>query len=349
MRTLYTLLAACFALTASAQRAKFSATEIDMGQISWHTEAVARIEVKNTGNRPLLITDVTTDCGCTVVNFDKAPIAPGHTSVISATYDAETLGTFAKYITVSTNASDAPTDILLTGCVQTRVIDYSQQFPFKVDNVLLSTDHIEFDDVNKGDLPQQTLLVLNNGKQNYVPELTHLPPYLTAICQPEVLRPGRIGPITLTLDSRLLPNLGVNRASIYIARFPGDKVRQASEIELSATLLPQFNLTEQQLQQSPTAVIPTHIDLGKRTGKKNLKGSLTLENQGSGVLHVSALQVYNPGISVSLSKSTLQPGEKATLKIKLAAVSSTFKGRRRILLITDDPKNSKIAIDVVAQ
>ena len=76
-----------------------------------------------------------------------------------------------------------------------------------MDNVLLSTDHIEFDDVNKGDLPQQTLLVLNNGKQNYVPELMHLPPYLTAICQPEVLRPGRIGRITLTLDSRLLPNM----------------------------------------------------------------------------------------------------------------------------------------------
>ena len=349
MRTLYTFFLALATLTVSAQRAKFSATEIDMGQITWHTEAVARIEVKNTGNRPLLITGVESDCGCTVVGFSTDPIAPGRSSVITATYDAETLGTFTKFISVSTNASDTPTDIMLTGCVKTEVIDYSQQFPFKVDDVLLSTDHIEFDDVNKGDLPQHTLLVLNNGKKNYVPELMHLPPYLTALCQPEVLRPGRIGRITLTLDSRKLPNLGVNRASIYVARFPGDKVRQASEIELSATLLPEFNLSEQQMKLAPVAVIPTSIDLGVRSGKKNLRGALTLENQGAGVLHVSALQVYNPGITVSLSKSMLQPGERATLKIKLSATSATFKGRRRILLITDDPKNSKIAIDVTAR
>lgn len=345
--TLYTLLLAFSALTAHAQRAKFSATEVDLGQLTWHTEAVARIEVKNTGNRPLLITGVTTDCGCTVAEYSTAPIAPGSVGVISATYDAQTLGTFRKLVSVSTNASEQPTDIVLTGCVKTQVIDYSKQFPFKVDDILLSTDKVEFDDVNKGDTPQQTILVLNNGKKNYVPELMHLPPYLTAICQPEVLRPGRIGRITLTLDSRSLPNLGVNRASIYLARFPGDKVRKASEIDLSATLLPEFNLTDRQLQQAPMAVIPTSICLEGK--KKTLKGTMTLENRGAGVLHVSALQVYNPGISVSLSKSTLQPGEKATLKIKLSAASENFKGRRRILMITDDPTNSKITIDVTAK
>lgn len=349
MRTLYTFLLALSALSADAQRAKFSATEIDLGQLTWHTEAAARIEVKNTGNRPLSITDVTTDCGCTVAEFSTAPIPPGSKGVITASYDAETLGTFCKTVTVFTNASEEPTDIVLTGCVKVQVIDYSKQFPFKVDDILLSTDNIEFDDVNKGDMPQQTLWVLNNGKKNYVPELMHLPPYLTAICQPEVLRPGRIGRITLTLDSRRLPNLGVNRASIYVARFPGDKVRKASEIDLSATLLPEFNLTDRQLQQAPMAVVPTSICLEGKVKKNTLKGSLVLENRGAGVLHVSALQVYNPGISVSLSKSTLQPGEKATLKIKLLASSANFKGRRRILMITDDPTNSKITIDVTAK
>ena len=348
MRTLYTLLAACFALTASAQRAKFSATEIDMGQISWHTEAVARIEVKNTGNRPLLITDVTTDCGCTVVNFDKAPIAPGHTSVISATYDAETLGTFAKYITVSTNASDAPTDILLTGCVQTRVIDYSQQFPFKVDNVLLSTDHIEFDDVNKGDLPQQTLLVLNNGKQNYVPELMHLPPYLTSTVVPETLSPGKTGRITVTLNSSKLRDFGLLQTAVYLANVPGEKVSSDNEVSVSTVLLPSFaGMDIEQRQYAPQLSLSTdrlEMTFGK---KKKMTGEVTLSNRGRTALKISSLQLFTPGLRVTLAKREVAPGE--TVKMKITGYRDELKGLRtrpRVLMITNDPAMPKVTIEV---
>lgn len=346
--TLITLLAMS-ALAAVAQpKATYSDTEINLGNIGWHTSAVANIQLKNTGNKPLYITGVETDCGCTVVSWNHSAIAPGATTTIAATYDAETLGTFGRYVSVTTNADIEPVDILLSGRVMTEVHDFSKEFPYKVDNVLLSADNIEFDDVNLGDHPEQTILVLNNGQKAYAPEFMHLPKYLSVTCSPEVLRPGRIGRATFILDSNQLPTMGLTQSSIFVARYPGDKVRKAGEIGVSATLLPQFKLTDRELQRSPVAVIPTEINLGQGIGKKKLKGTLTLENQGAGVLHVQALQVYNPGISVSLSKSVLKPGERATLKVSVSTATGNFKGRRRILLITDDPTNSKITIDVTA-
>lgn len=349
MRKYFTILAAMFMMSASAQKAKFSTTELDLGEVEWHTSALANIKLTNSGHKPLYITNVETDCGCTVVSWSHAAIAPGESTMITATYDAETLGTFGRYISVTTNADTEPVDILLTGRVLTEVHDIAKDFPIQIDDIYLSTDNVEFDDINLGDSPTQTIFVLNKGKKNYMPELMHLPKYLTMNAQPEVLRPGRMGKISLTIDSRQLPSMGLNQTSIYVARFPGDKVRKAGEIGISATLLPQFDMSARQLQQSPVAVIPTSIDLGTGVNKKKLKGTLTLENRGAGTLHVSKLQVYNPGISVSLSKSVLAPGEKATLKVSVSSAQGNFKGSRRILLITDDPTNSKITIDVNAQ
>lgn len=347
-----TFLAALFAIAASSAsaqaKAHYAQQEIDLGSIQWHSAAVANIQLTNKGNKPLYITKVDTDCGCTVVSWNHSAIAPGASTTITATYNAETLGTFGRYVTITTSDDTEPQEILLTGRVLTEVIDYSA-FAYKVDNVHLSTDVLEFDDVNLGDHPEQTILVYNNGQKSYAPEFMHLPKYLSAVAQPEVLRPGRVGKVTFILDSEQLPTMGLTQAKIYVSRFPGDKVRRDSEIDVSATLLPQFDLTDRQLQMSPVAVIPTSIDLGVGVSKKKLKGSLTLENHGAGVLHVNALQVYNPGISVSLSKSTLKPGEKATLRVTASAAAENFKGRRRILLITDDPTNSKITIDVTAK
>ena len=61
---------------------------------------------------------------------------------------------------------------------------------------------------------------------------------------------------------------------------------------------------------------------------------------------VSALQVYNAGISVSLDRREIKPGEKAKMKIIVNNSTLQFKGRRRILLITNDPRTPKLAIDV---
>lgn len=335
-------------LTLFAQpKARYEKTEYDLGNVGWHAQAVANIRLTNTGTKPLYITDVDTDCGCTIVSWDHSPVAPGATTTIIATYDAETLGTFGRYVSITTNAATDPVDILLTGRVQAELVDMSAHFPCKVDHVLLSTDNIEFDDVNLGEHPEVVVTVMNNGQKDYAPAFMHLPSWLSVMAVPEVLRPGRVGRVTFILDSEQLPAMGLTQSSIYVSRFPGDKVRKAGEVGVSATLLPQ--ITARPTDHTPVAAIPTTLNLGPTFGKKRLKGQLHLENPGTAPLHVSALQVYNPGISVTLTSSTIEPGGRAALKVTTSATTGHFKGRPRILLITDDPQRSKIAIDITAE
>ena len=52
----------------------------------------------------------------------------------------------------------------------------------------------------------------------------HLPPYLSAVATPDKLGRNRTGKIKVTLDTEKLPKLGLTTASVYLSRFPGDKV-----------------------------------------------------------------------------------------------------------------------------
>ena len=60
-------------------------------------------EFKNTGNQPLMITNVQSTCGCTVPSFPKEPILPGKTGKIDVKYNMSP-GPIRKTITVESNA-----------------------------------------------------------------------------------------------------------------------------------------------------------------------------------------------------------------------------------------------------
>ena len=134
-----------------------------------------------------------------------------------------TLGTFHKSIIVNTSASATPIRLTLQGRVLREVVDYDKDFPVRIGDVRLSTDNIEFDDVNRGEQPQTTLYLFNAGKKDYTPELMHLPKYLSAYAEPEVIRPGRMGKLIVTLNSTkcvaldLRKPTSISRASLATA------------------------------------------------------------------------------------------------------------------------------------
>lgn len=56
----------------------------------------ATFKITNKGDKPLVISNVTTSCGCTVADWTKEPIAPGKTGSVSSTFDAKAIGRFRR-------------------------------------------------------------------------------------------------------------------------------------------------------------------------------------------------------------------------------------------------------------
>lgn len=344
--TLLLFLGSCVAALAQPL-AQFDVQKKSLGRLRWHEAGEARFVIKNAGTSDLILRDVVPDCGCTTVSFPKTPLAPNSSAFIIVRYDSELLGHFQKGVAVYTNQSNEPAYLYVTGEVVMEQLRYEGTFDYHIGDIYLSTDNIEFDDVYRGDRPEQTLYIQNRGKIAYRPALMHLPKYLYAQAIPEVVQPGRTGRIVLKLNSRELGDVGLTTTSVYLARYEGDRVNATNELNVTAMLLPEQATTI--ADNAPKAEIDSVLHLGSFNGKRKLKGELTLKNTGRTPLDIRALQVYNPGISVALKSRTIPAGKEERIKITMSDATLRLQGSRRLLLITNDPTRPKIIITVSAK
>lgn len=86
------------------------------GKIKEGDKVTHSFTFKNTGNKPLIITEAHASCGCTVPEKPEKPIAPGETGVIKVVFNSSgKSGHQEKSITVNSNAKPHFTDLKLIG------------------------------------------------------------------------------------------------------------------------------------------------------------------------------------------------------------------------------------------
>ena len=332
-------------LTATAQKLIIEKTTVDVGRTGYQQPITAVFEFRVKGRKKVRITDVRPDCSCTKVEYPKTE--QGDKFQIRMTYDARQLGHFDKQAAVVYNASDKPFYIRMKGIVLREYLDLSKNYPITMGDLLIDHSDLEFD-INRGDQQVQLLHIFNGGTKVAQPNLMHLPPYLSATMVPERLAPGRVGILTVTLNSNQLHDYGLTQSSIYLAENPGDIVSADHEITVSAVLLPSFlGMSAAQKQYAPKMVLSkTTVDI-QFNGKPKKKDVIEISNQGRTDLDISSLQLFTGGLKVSLGKSKLKPGEKTALKITaMRDELKKVRTRPRILMITNDPDRSKVTITI---
>jgi len=102
-----------FTLTAQEKAAKieFKTETVDYGEVAQGSDGVRVFEFTNTGEAPLIISRVSSSCGCTIPKKPEEPIMPGKTGEIQVKYDTNRPGPIRKAITVISNAK-TPTKVL---------------------------------------------------------------------------------------------------------------------------------------------------------------------------------------------------------------------------------------------
>lgn len=113
------LLTASFAI-ASAQSISFDKTTFEYGTVKNGADGHRNFTVKNTGDKPLIISKVVASCGCTTPEWTQDPIMPGKTAVIKVGYNTTLTGPFAKNIEVYSNdPANSRSVITIKGNVET--------------------------------------------------------------------------------------------------------------------------------------------------------------------------------------------------------------------------------------
>ena len=88
---------------ASAQTISFDKTTFDYGNVKAGSDGHRFFTVKNTGDKPLILTEVKPSCGCATPEWSKDPILPGKETKIKVGYNTGIKGHFNKLIEVYSN------------------------------------------------------------------------------------------------------------------------------------------------------------------------------------------------------------------------------------------------------
>ena len=81
----------------------FEETEHDFGTIDQGTNVEHTFTFTNTGNAPLVITNATSSCGCTVPTWTKEPIAPGESGELLVKFNGSGQNQVTKTVNITAN------------------------------------------------------------------------------------------------------------------------------------------------------------------------------------------------------------------------------------------------------
>lgn len=102
----------------------FEQTYFDYGTIIEGESGVAVFNIKNEGNLPLIINNITASCGCIVSAWSKEQVLPGQKSQIKVIYNTNIIGEIKRSVTVTTNDPNQTRIVLiLTGKVIEKIIN----------------------------------------------------------------------------------------------------------------------------------------------------------------------------------------------------------------------------------
>ncbi|MEL7587128.1 MAG: DUF1573 domain-containing protein [Prolixibacteraceae bacterium] len=95
----------------------FTQQEYNFGDVFFKKPVTCHFQFINLGKTALMIDNVRTTCGCTIVDWAKKPIKPGEFGMIDIKYDAISSGSFYKEIGIYYNGTDSPVILRIKGKV----------------------------------------------------------------------------------------------------------------------------------------------------------------------------------------------------------------------------------------
>ncbi len=327
---------------------KMSLTAVhkEVGQVQWKHPETIEFVVHNTGDSPMMINQVYASCGCTEVDWPHDAIMAGDSAVVKAIFDAELLGHFDKEIAIYSNATPNRLYAHFSGIVVEQITDYSIMLPVQMGNVRIGVTSLDFGEVQKTNVPSQMMRIANQGQEPYRVQLMHLPPYVEAKYEPEVLEPNQQGTISLRLRSGEINRFGEYNADLYLSRFEGDLVSGENQLPLTFTLLPVY---AENTKNSPAVTLDSmKLNISEDIARKSrVTRRVVLHNKGNQVLKIHRVQVFNPAVEVRLKHSTLAPGanEKMSVTVRKKYIEAGEESLR-LLLITNDPLQPKLEMTI---
>ena len=301
----------------------------------------------NTGKSTLNLSSVNASCGCTTPEWPRSPIAVGKTGEIIVTYNPRNRpGPFDKSITIKSNAQTSIKVLKIKGNVIPRTKTEVDLYPEEVLGLRLKAKNLAFTKVYTNKTKQESVEIINTTGKDMKIEFLNVPKHLKIWVEPKILKPKQKGKIKGIYDARIKNDYGfaIDNVSMKINGVSNGRTR----LTISASLEEDFtSLTPSEIAKAPVAIINNRIfDFGTiNNGEKKLH-TFVLTNKGKSDLKIRKIN-SNCGCTIAKpDKTTIKPNESINIKTTFNSKGRSGKQSKSIIIITNDPKKSKIRLKV---
>lgn len=349
MKKIIFLLVAFMPYLAFGQKAKieFEKTSHNFGTISENGGKVTyNFVFKNTGNTPLILTNVRAGCGCTVPEWNRQPVAPGTSGSIKVSFNPQGRpGSFVKSVTVNSNSSTPVISLTLRGNVSRKPMGPYDAYKYTAGPLRLTTSNINFGAIKHTDVAEKNIELINTDTKPVQISFSTPVPNIRTTPTPTTLKKGEKGKITLTYDATAKEEWGFITAPVEI-NVDGQKVGQ---ITVAVHINEDFSSYEGNHEKAPVAVFSEEsVQLENLAKNSTQTHDFYIQNSGKSDLIIRKTKPSDSNTSIHLAKNIIKPGKKTKATITFET-GNTPKTTKIIQFITNDPKNTVINYRLIAK
>lgn len=345
--TLFYVHILCFPLWVAAQHRdngqasiSFQNAQHDFGRIAEDGgEAVFDFKFTNTGEEPLIITNVEASCGCTSPLWSTDSIGSGEEGFVKVSYDPHNRpGPFNKTITVTTNGYPSISILTIEGLVVPPSMDMVEKYPHTMGGLKFDRRSLHYGNITNEKPVGRTIKVYNATDQVITFSDSILSPtHIGVSFEPKVINPSEEGEIYVAYDGKALDDLGYRTDNIRLFTYEvGDSIKS---FNVFATVLDYFPpLDAQALAQAPKIAFDREIeDFGNVSSNSTLETIFTLTNEGRSPLTLRKIMPNCSCVKVETEDTVIQPGDSLALSVKMETPEFTGTQQKMISVFTNDP------------
>jgi len=334
--------------TAAPQAVEFNKKVHNFGKISINDGAKScTFEFKNTSDKPVVINNIISSCGCTEPKWPKKPIMPGEGGKVEVTYlNDQGPYPFEKTLTVYTSASTKPIILRITGLAYENERSLKEMFPVSIGVLGVKKEVARGGQIAQGKSKSGNFQVANISNKSVEVKFANVSPGLTLTIEPQTIPASGVADLSYTIDTRAKENWG---ATTYSADVLCNGVKAPKQLKVECMIIDNFEtLTKEQRNKgSMVLAVNSSYNFGTITKDEPVKATFQLRNTGQEPLVLHKIDAP-ANVKVS-SPTTIAAGEKFTLTAQIGTPQGKGEQIYTITLITNSPNRPLVNLFVTGK
>ena len=325
----------------------FDTKEINLGYIPEDTgNVVVDFVFSNTSKKTLILTEVDTHGGCSLLSSPQDSIVAGQKNKISIKVNPKNRpGTFERKISFRTMPDSIRYDLVIKAYVEPADKVWNENTnETSYGNLTVSSDYIRIGNVLENSKVERTIKIKNTGKDpiSFLFAKAKVPQYIFIKGLPDKLAAGIEATLTITIDFSASQKLG---RYLEMVEIPFGKSEEHLIIYIIGKITPYAAKTP---TQPKVEMLLKEVDLTEISAEKPLQGSFVLKNSGLSPLLIRKVETSCLCIDLE-HKTPIAPGASATLYFMFDPRGLKGIEEKRIILYTNAPDQPIITLLVKAK